>query len=199
MGRKPWAVYLWPGLPQIWTQGSWSGLASAVGFAALLNLAVMASLLWSELLTPGVRNLVWLAVVVIWGSSAVFSYWWDSRPPSPPDKGSAKDPFIEALNHYLKGNWFESEHVLLGLLAKSPRDLDAGLMLATLLRRTGRFDEAGSQLDRLERLDGSEKWELEIVRERELLEEARSDRVTGPVPQTEPGPTDSPADVPDAA
>ena len=43
------------------------------------------------------------------------------------------------------------------------------LMLAALMRRTARADEAIEQLDLLASLDGAEKWELEIRRERELL------------------------------
>jgi hypothetical protein len=42
-------------------------------------------------------------------------------------------------------------------------------MLATLLRHTGRLEEAVEHLDRLQRMEGSEKWGLEIQRERELL------------------------------
>ena len=60
-----------------------------------------------------------------------------------------------------------------GLLAENPRDLEAGLLLATLFRRTGRPREAETELNRLERYQGSEKWALEIGRERQLLHEAR--------------------------
>ena len=44
-------------------------------------------------------------------------------------------------------------------------------MLATLMRHTERFDEATRQLDRLVRIEGAEKCEMEIRRERELLAE----------------------------
>ena len=175
MGRMPWVAYLWPGLPQMYRQGSWSALALAVGFAALVNLALAASLLWSELFAAGVRNAVWMAVVLLWGGSAGLAYWWDRRYPTPFRGSAAEDAFPEALDHYLKGNWFEAEHVLRGLLAENPRDLEAGLLLATLFRRTGRPREAETELNRLERYQGSEKWALEIGRERQLLHEARSE------------------------
>ena len=42
-------------------------------------------------------------------------------------------------------------------------------MLATLYRRTGRYDEASKQLDRLERLDNASKWRGEIQQERSAL------------------------------
>lgn len=172
MGRMPWATYLWPGLPQLWSHGTWSALALAVGFAVLVNLALAATVVWNELLTPGVRNSAWMAVAMIWGGSALFSHRRDRRHPAGHNPLSAEDRYPEALDHYLKGNWFEAEHVLAHVLRRNPRDLDAGLMLATLFRHTGRIEEAERQLERLERLEGSQKWEFEIGRERELLHEA---------------------------
>jgi len=168
MGRRPWPTYLWPGLPQICTSGNWAGLAMAVGFALLVNLALTSTLWWSELFAAGVRSSVWVAVVVVWGTSVLVCYRSDRHSaPHPPEANA----FAEAVDQYLRGDWFQSERVLLGLLGENPRDVDAGLMLATLLRRTGRVDEARGQLDRIERWEGSEKWELEIRRERELLEQ----------------------------
>lgn len=199
MGRTPWPMYLWPGLPQIAREGSWAALAMAIGFAALVNLALMATLLWSELFTPEVRNSVWMAVLTIWGGSAVVSYRWDRRYAARRDAGPAEDAFTEARDHYLKGNWFESEHVLHGLLGENPRDLDAGLMLAALLRRAGRPDEAQRELDRLKRLDGSEKWEPEINRELELLHEARSESAPESVQETDTAASEPPEAIADAA
>jgi hypothetical protein len=144
-----------------------------VGFAALLNLAILSTLVWSELLPPGLRNLAWLAVVVGWVGSAAFSL----RRSHDPQEGSgpADDRFRDAQDHYLKGNWFEAERLLVGQLRRNPRDVDSRLMLATLLRHTRRFKEAAWHLDRLQRLEGSEKWRLEIRREWELLAETGQD------------------------
>jgi tetratricopeptide (TPR) repeat protein len=175
MGRTPLGTYLWPGLPQLCRHGSWSALGVAVTFAALLNLALASSLLWSELLVPGLRNGAWTAVVAVWACSAIISYRQDRRRPVAQESGRSEDGFCAALDHYLKGNWFEAEQILNGLLERNPRDLDARLMLAGLFRHAGRYDEAVRQLERLERFEGSQKWELEIRRERQLLEEARTE------------------------
>jgi hypothetical protein len=121
------------------------------------------------------RNLVWLAIGTFWVTSAVFSYRWHRLYPAGEFTPTTEDRFREALDHYLRGNWFEAEHVLVSLLRRNPRDMDAGLMLATMLRHTRRFPESRACLDRLERFDGSEKWELEIRRERELLESAEAE------------------------
>ena len=199
MGRMPWATYLWPGLPLVWRDGRWGALGVAVGFAAVVNLALMASLLWSELFASEVRNSVWMAVVIIWWGSAVFSYRRDSRGSIQAESNPAQDAYAEALDRYLQGDWFESERVFRRLLEENPRDLDAGLMLATLLRRTGRPGEAERQLDRIERFDGSQKWELEILRERELLDGDRGGRAQESFPRAQTAMPDPPAKMADAA
>lgn len=199
MERMPWATYLWPGLPQIRSEGCWSALALAIGFAALVNLAIVATLVWSELFTAGVRNSVWVATVAIWGGSAMISYLWDHRYRAASETVPAEDTFNAALEHYLKRNWFESEHLLRDLLRESPRDLDVGLMLATLLRRTGRAEEAEIELDRLGRLEGAEKWELEIDRERELLHRAEREGVSPLVEPADTALADPPTETADAA
>lgn len=192
-------MYLWPGLPQIARDGSWAALAMAIGFAALVNVALTATLVWSELFSAGVRNLVWMAVLAIWAGSAVVSYRWDRRYAARRNAGAADGAFIEARDHYLKGNWFESEQVLRGLLGQNPRDLDAGLMLAALLRRAGRPDEARRELDRLKRLDGSEKWEPEITRELELLHDPGMESAPESVQETDTEASEPPAPTAEAA
>lgn len=176
MGKMPWATYLWPGLLLISRDGSWLGLAIAVGFTALLNLALASSILWSELFTEGLRSLIWAVVGGIWAVSAIFASRWDSRKARPQNPSPREDSFALAMDHYLKGNWFEAEYVLSGLLAANPRDVDAALMLATLWRHTGRFDEAIEGLDRLERCEDAQKWLWEIGRERDLVRQAQTRR-----------------------
>ena len=198
MGKMPWATYLWPGLSLIWRRGSWLGLAIAVGFTALVNLALAASILWSELFTAAVRNLTWAVVGGIWVVSAVFASRWDSREARPPKLSPREDPFALAMDHYLKGNWFEAEYLLSGLLAANPRDVDASLMLATLWRHTGRVDEAMEGLARLQRCEDAKKWDWEIDRERDLVDQARTRR-SEPDTAAAISVTSSPAERADAA
>jgi hypothetical protein len=174
-------------------------LGVACGFAALVDLSLAAGLVWDELLPAGLRSLVWVAVAVFWVGSAGYSYRAERRRAAPGPSDPSQDPFTEALDHYLKGNWFEAEHVLSGLLKRNPRDLDAGLMWATLLRHTRRLDEAAAELDRLARLEGSRRWALEIRRERQLLQEARQQREEEEAEAPGPGPTEEAgADAPSA-
>lgn len=177
MGRMPWAVYLWPGLPHVWRRGDWSGLVVAVAFAALVNVALLSGVVWTEfeLFIPAGRTIIWLAIVVIWVGSALFSIEWDRRhpdQPSPEPSQAAQDTYAEVVAHYLQQNWYETERLVAQLLRRNARDVDARLMLASVLRHTHRFDEAAGQLDRLGRIEGSQKWDREMRRERTLLAQA---------------------------
>jgi hypothetical protein len=201
MDRMPWTLYLWPGLPQLWKRGRWSALAVAIGCAALVNATLLGTLVWSELFAPGLRTIAWLTVTVIWIGAALFS-----RLREPASAAREVEPegdnYSKALEHYLKGNWFEAECELANLLRRNPRDLEAGLLLVALLRHTGRLEEAVRQIQRLERFDGCEKWELELFRERALIEQAQAARSdsseTPPASPQSPSELDSAA-MPDAA
>ncbi len=183
--RTPWAVYLWPGLAQIWHGGGWLGLAAAIGAAVALNAALLGSFGWSELIAAGGRKVLWVVVGSVWSASAVFSATWSRRRELSGRHDTAEDAFCEALDYYLVGNYFQAERLLAELLGRNPRDLDARLMLATLLRRTRRFDEAAGHLSQLTKFEGVEKWDLEIQRERELLAQARTKR-SDPVEENAP-------------
>jgi hypothetical protein len=174
MRRLAWATYLWPGLPQLWCCGLLSGLVLAMGFAVVLNLLLLASLVWVELLTPFHLRLGWTALGCLWLGSAGFSAWMGPRGVAPPRAISAEGLFREALSEYLQGNWFEAERALASLMRLSPRDVEGRLLLATLLRRTLRLPEASEQLARLELLRDAHIWSLEIGSEKRLLARART-------------------------
>lgn len=161
-------------------------MAVAVGGALLLNIALLGSLVWSEWLPPGIRGGLWLAAAVVWGGSAITGRRC-GRPTAPADEPGAGPGFSQAIEYYLQGNWFEAERLLVAQLHRDPRDVDARLMIATLLRHTGRLDEAERQLHQLGRIEASHKWNLEIGRERQLLAEARvASTAEGPSGQPDP-------------
>jgi hypothetical protein len=178
MRRTPWTTYLWPGLPQLWSYGSWSGLALALGAAGLLDILVLVSFGWSELIGPNWRICLWAAFGVVWAAAAGWSIGQCRRQTAAWGQTPGSDPFAAARDHYLKGDYYQAEQILDNLLRRNARDLEARLMLATLLRRSGRRDDAARQLDSLERLEGARKWELEIEDERERLAEAETSQTT---------------------
>ncbi len=173
MQKKPWAIYVWPGLPHIWMRGSWTALGVAIIAAALLIVVMIGSFGWSELIDPSLRKILWVSLAVIWCSAAIISAIKLRSQAAAGEPGSCEDLFAGAVDLYLKGDYYQAERLLNNLLEKNVRDLDARLLLATLLRHTSRIEDASKQLDQLLRFDGAEKWEVEIQRERELLREAK--------------------------
>jgi hypothetical protein len=170
MRAAPLMVCLWPGLAALWLRGRWSALATAVAFAALLNFALAGSLLWPDQLGVVGSSGVWLAVAALW----LAGLWRNFRqlpelliPAGPP--APAEDLFPAAQAEYLKGHWFEAEALLARQLQSSPEDAECRLLLATLLRRTGRTQEAQRQLRRLAQCDAAGKWRLEIEQEAAFL------------------------------
>ncbi len=98
------ATYLWPGLPQLWFEGAWSGLALALGFGLLLNFLLVASLVWVELIAPTVLGLAWLALGVIWAGSGLFVAWTGGLRDSTAAAQARDDLFRRALVEYLKAH-----------------------------------------------------------------------------------------------
>jgi uncharacterized protein HemY len=149
-------------------------LVVAAAFGAAVNALLVASFVWTELLPSAARSAAWIVVAVLWVGAVAFSRVRDRATTRGDGKsGASPDTYPDALAHYLRGNWFEAELALGQLLRRNPRDLEAGLLLATLLRHVGRYDEAQRQLERLERFEGCEKWVVEIGRERQFLHESR--------------------------
>ena len=156
---------LWPGLPRLWWRGEWSGLSLAVTFAALLNCALVASLVWPEWVGPTVLLVGWLALMIVWVVSAWLSYRRLPALYAVRRDESMEDLLLDAQREYLRGNWFGAESSLQQILRRDPHDVDAQLMLASLYRRTKQLSEAENVLRRLEQLEQSEKWHLEIQQE----------------------------------
>ncbi len=173
MRRVPWAFYLWPGLPQLWLYGSWAGLFLALVSAAVLDLLLLSSFGWSELIADNLRTPVWMSGGAGWltvvGLSVVHCRWWRARSAT-----SERDGFAAAINHYLRGDYFQAERLLERLLRANARDLEARLMLATLMRHSNRIEEAGRQLETLRRFEAAARWVVEIEQEQELLADAQA-------------------------
>lgn len=178
MRRTPWFLYMWPGLPQIWFHGNWPGLLMALGAAVVLDVLLLVSFGWTELIGQNWRNALWVVFVAVWIAAVVWSRNQCRRQTTVCSLVPEEDTFGQAMDHYLKGDSYEAEQILEDLLRRNTRDLDARLMLATLLRRAGRFDEATRQLDALAHSEGAGKWELEIQDERDLLAEAKAEKAS---------------------
>jgi len=168
------SMALWPGLPNLWFRGDLYSLAVASLFAAVLNLTLLATFYWTEWLPVGVVRCIWgaMAIVVAW--SCIQSIF---RPVSTgflkPTK-ECEDLLRLAHTDYLKGQYLEAEASLHKILSGGHEDVEAALLLASVFRRTFRYRQALSCLSKLERLDHSRKWFVEIEKEKsrnlELME-----------------------------
>jgi hypothetical protein len=196
----PKVACLWPGLPQLWMRGAWAGLALALGFTVLVNILLMATLVWTEWFRFGLLVAGWIAVGALWTASAFVSIGWLGASQAPSGVDDGEELFREAQTQYLKGNWFEAETLLSQRLGRDGRDAEASLMLATLKRHTGRLDDALAQLQRLERLEGAVFWRQEIARERWLIARAREEQADEADPEGRPAVSDEPSeDISDAS
>ena len=120
------------------------------------------------------RKTVWASLAVAWCVAAIVSAVKLRHDAAKDEAGERGNPFGQAVDLYLKGDYYQVERILHNLLRENDRDLDARMMLATIMRHTGRLDEAWKQLDQLVCFDGADKWELEIERERDLLSQANN-------------------------
>jgi hypothetical protein len=198
--RNHWALYFWPGLPQLWNRGSWAGLLVAVGFTAVLNVLLLATLVFSEWLTVDERRIAGGALLGVWllarwqsraerranGAAAADSQTGAGARAGSDEAGdeaatersdvqpvSERDElFRAAQGHYLRNDWVATEQVLLKLLKQDARDVESRLMLATLWRHQQRGTEALRQLDRIDRLEAASKWQREIAAERMAIAHA---------------------------
>jgi len=170
MQASSFVTCFWPGLPQLWWRGDWRALLTALGFAAAVNLALVSSFLWPEMLPSPLLAIGWVGILAFWTICI-----WHGRRCVPRIRGVHSNRehdtlFVRAQAEYLRGHWFEAETLIGQLLDQQNSDVDAQLMLATLYRRTGRIEDGQSKLQELERMDGAEKWALEMAREREMLD-----------------------------
>lgn len=170
-------MYCWPGLRPLWRNGSWLGLSWAVTFSVVLNLALLSTIVWPQLLGPSIPQALWMAAAAIWIGAAWYELRWanheaDTSPNQPQNDDAL---FIQAQTEYLKGNWEEAEWLLRQRLAVCHRDIEARLLLATLYRRRGRDQLAKEQFQVLQRFDQAARWVDEIDRELDCLESESTD------------------------
>ena len=180
-----WTTYLWPGLPSLWLRGSWAGLVVAVGFTALANVLLLATLVYREWISSDALWIGYGALTLVW-----LLAWWQSRwerravladaagedtplsPGAEKKRNRQEELFREAQRKYIESDWVAAEQLLLKLLKSDSRDVEGRLLLATLWRHQGRTQEAARQLQRLERLESAQDWQREIAAEREHLSQA---------------------------
>lgn len=161
----------WPGGRAVWRDGSFVGLAAAIGFAVLLNLAIISFFIWSEWLSPTVRVVVCFCGIALWMGCVPPWRIWRHRPDgkSIVDGANPRHLFQALQREYLRGNWFQAEKLLERLHNGESQPLPVKLLCGAILRRLGRGEEALRLLELCEQDDEAIKWNHELARERLAL------------------------------
>lgn len=200
MAPVRYLTLFWPGLPWLWLRGSVAGLVLAVAFAITLDVAVITTFIWPDLIELSFLLAVWTATAIVWLVSTVSAVAAFPPPLARPAPAEVDPLFVRARAAYLARDWIVAETRLRELLAVAPTDGEAQLLLGTLLRRVGRRAEARRALEQLSRSDAGVRWSRAIATELARLEAAptqESDIETEPVTLplrdlaggAEPGPT----------
>jgi len=173
MGFARYLTLVWPGMPWLWLRGSFAGLLLALAFALAVDVAVLTTVIWSELIDFRLSLAIWTATAMVW-LIAIASALTGFPPPIPLGRDAAADAlFVKARDAYLARDWLAAETKLRTLLDLSPNDGEAQLLLGTLLRRVGRLDEAATALETLSRSDAGALWRPSIARELERVGNVR--------------------------
>ena len=171
---------VWPGLAWLWLRGSGAGLTLAIAFAVALDMAIIATWIWTEFLELPIVIGLWAGVAVVWVIATVSAATTFPAPlQAGPDAG-ADALFTAARDAYLARDWLAAETKLRALLVVRPTDGEAQLLLGTLLRRVGRRREARAALEALSRSDAGAAWRSAIARELGRLAEAPADEAHRP-------------------
>jgi len=173
-----WTAALWPGLLSAWVLGCWRALGLAVAFAAALNLALVATLVWPHWPDGAPAGLVasaaWVLVLGlwVWGIVLLRRDWARLVPPRSDDP-QIDGWFREAQVAYLRGHWSQAQTLVANILQRRVGDIEARLLLASIQRRTKRFAEARQTLDELRSDAAAARWQLEITAElKQIAEES---------------------------
>ncbi len=165
-------TYLWPGLSRLWHHGDLAALGTAMAFAVLLNLMLLASFVRPEGTWNAWYGYGWAMLVAFWA----FGVWQAARHQASsrdlPQVHNQQDLFIRAQAEYLRGRWVEAQALLEQLIRHNPGDIESHLLLSSVFRRSRRIDLSRKQLRRLYEFEEAAQWRFEIERELAVLDQA---------------------------
>jgi len=139
-------------------------------------MGLIATFMGRELQTARISAMVavasWLSVL---GFLALGTSWlrrdWQELQGRPPTVDSEPETLLrEAQHEYLKGHCLEAETLVAKLIARCPRDVEARLLLASVMRRTKRWNQAQTTLVELRAEPRAAAWLPEIESELRQIE-----------------------------
>ncbi|EGF27051.1 tetratricopeptide repeat protein [Rhodopirellula baltica] len=167
---KHYWTCLWPGMSELWWRGRLSALPTAVAFAAVVNALLIAKFIYPGWLSGALVMLACWIAVAAWVVLTVRSFRELPLLLAPRQVSDQPDRFAEAQLAYLTGNYALAEEALTAGLSIEPRDPPALLLLAAVLRHTGRLNAADALLTEIPKLEAAAAWNLEWESERARLE-----------------------------
>lgn len=159
-----------------WGSGSLRGLAIALLFILSVQTAWIGTFIWPAFLSAWEAKLLWWSVAFSALGSVLYQTcyvsWADAKKPRKCD-----DPLLgRAQALYLQGNFFEAEELLTPHVSQGEWDIEAALWLASIYRRTGRYEAAGVVLETIESLERGAFWSAEIADEHRKIKESRRNK-----------------------
>jgi len=171
MKSRGWYLWLVPGLAPLLVRPTWSAWIGSVLLSAIFQVALATTLLWPELVSPEIKNFLWLAVCAGWITGVVLSWRFVRTEEQRATQRELDDTYPQALHAYLRGDRALVESLLRNRLRRDPQDVEAALLLASVWRRQGRLPAARSLLSKLRKVERAAPWLFEIDRELEILDQ----------------------------
>ena len=166
------SIALWPGLPDLWFRGDWSSLGISVIFSVSLNLALLGTFVWPEWYPSWMIRLLWSGIILSSGFFFLQSYKrWSKITGSYQSDAKTNERLIVAQHHYLCGNYFEAEALIQKIVVDGNQDIEALLLLVSILRRTRRGQQALQWIDRISLCENAGNWRRELEIEKKLVRE----------------------------
>lgn len=178
-----WISSLWPGCWHAW-QGDGRGLVLAISFMIALNGALLTSfgpgLVFGEGRLPQRTIAVasWLLVSGLWSGGLIWlrrDYSAKRGKSENKVRAAADMHFRPAQEEYLRGHWIEAETLLRRLLREDSQDVEAQLLLASVQRRTKRWNDARTTLKGLQAAPTAGCWLPEIEMELSRIDELENE------------------------
>lgn len=172
------AINCWPGWREAWQHGSFRGMLVAWTFSILLSLAWLATFLWPAMMGTWERRFLWGVIFCAAIMTVLLRAAQSLGRNNHAVRGCPSQEFLKAQENYLLENYFEAEAILAPFskpseVSDEDLDIEAALLLATIYRRTHRFDLAIDLVDHLLRLERADRWHDELLQERRIAIERK--------------------------
>ncbi len=172
-------------MPHLWVRGSLAGLTLALAFSVLLNVLILATLVWPAWLESRLKFACAITALGLWIAAL-----WETRGelrrlaaereaaegqettenPSNQEENANDALLQQAQTSYLRGDWLDAERPLRAAIRADRDDFEARFWLVSVLRSSGRLRQAERLLRRLERLDAAAPWRHELRDERRRIQ-----------------------------